>query len=450
MTAFFWDAWTGLWDLGGDLETADRLVVVLIAFLLAFLTVARLWKVPPAPVELTAPPPQPPGGEAKRAADKAAGDRDSETNVMTSNLGKTVASGLAGLGVVSFLEPSWEKTGVAVSAKSYYVIWFVVLFFVLLVSFAILRGFVEACRSRLATGFRAPQWEPRIPRKSTYEWMRYGWQGLRFRLRYGWSWVVSLQPTVLVFCDTSLSVFFGDDVLRNSVLSDTIAKMQLVMALAVDRVRDAITKAVEEALADGEARPLNRSVRVNISILSPDGLSVAYISSTRGSLARTFDRHSVAWIAVSIGEARWWRHRYDADSDKIVILDNRGRRVHEREGDLKLNEFFQPRVSSDYEAFIVIPVPRRAADGDYWKGGIHISFSRDSDFEKLWHGLEQAPNSHERFAKFYDHHGRVVDQAVPTDPALRAVLSQSIDVLSELFRRFNPLVYETYVRPRLR
>ena len=28
MTAFFWDAWTGLWDLGGDLETADRLVML--------------------------------------------------------------------------------------------------------------------------------------------------------------------------------------------------------------------------------------------------------------------------------------------------------------------------------------------------------------------------------------------------------------------------------------
>ena len=444
-----------LWDLGRDLKEIDRLVVVLIAFLLAFLTIARLWKVPPTAVELTAPPPQAAGAEEKRVSDKTAAERDSETNVLTSNLGKTVVSGLAGLGVVSFLEPSWEKSGATVSAKSYYVVWFVVLFFVLLVGFAILRGVVEAWRSRIASDYRAPQWESRLPRSrgskwDCLEWARYGWQSLWFRLRYVWSWLFSFRPTVLVFWDASLSIIFGDNVLRNAVLSDTVARMQLVMLLAVDRVREAIATSVDEALADHEAKAeaSERTARVNISILSPDGLSVSYISSTRGSLARTFDRHSVAWVAISIGEARWWRKTYDAE--KIVILDNHGRRIPERDGELKLNEFFQARVSSDYEAFIVIPVPRRAADGDYWKGGIHISFSRDKDFEKLWSKLEQPDSSNERFTKFYERHGEVLDYHVLTNHALRAVLSQSVDVLAELFRRFNPLVHETYVRPRLR
>src|SRR5437660_9247654 len=65
-----------LWDLGDKLQVLDRLVIIFIAVLLAFLTVARLWKVPPAATELTAPVPELPSSGIKRAADKAAGARD--------------------------------------------------------------------------------------------------------------------------------------------------------------------------------------------------------------------------------------------------------------------------------------------------------------------------------------------------------------------------------------
>src|SRR5207249_3365587 len=105
------------------------------------------------------------------------------------------------------------------------------------------------------TEYRAPYWEPRSPCEWTlWERGRLLWQSMRYQIRRFWLWIVSYRPTVLVFSDTSLSVFFGENVLRNAVMSDTIARMQRSILLAVDRVRDSIAFAVVNALNEEEAQ----------------------------------------------------------------------------------------------------------------------------------------------------------------------------------------------------
>jgi hypothetical protein len=434
-----------LWNLGGDLKTLERMVVIAIAFLLAFLTAAKLWTVPRTPRELSGLPEVASTAEPSPDPAKA----KAEETPLTSNLGKTVLSGLAGLATISLLDSFWDKSGFA--AKGYYVVWFVVLFFVLLIVFAGFRGVVEACRIRIASEHRPPEWRPRGKQESEFGHRARYWS------RRLWLWVLSWRPTVLVFLDTSLSVLFGENVLRNAVLSDMIARLQHSMILAIDHVRGAITISVRRALIrEGiPAEDLDDSaVRVNVSVLAPDGGSAYYVSWAPGSPDRAFDRHSVAWVAISAGLARWWRKRYEDDklTGKIVIFDNTGRRISDREGALHLQEFFQPRGPLDYEAFIVLPVPRRAASGDYWKAGIHISFSREEYFTALWPLLEPpgpAWWSDDDLKQFYDAAPRVLDEGQLSDDELRAVLHEAVDVVAEVLRRFNAVVYQTYVRPRL-
>jgi hypothetical protein len=449
-----------LWNLGGDLKPLERMVVLAIAWLLAFLTVAKLWTVPKIPAELTGFSDVRTTPEASAEAAKALA---AETP-LTNNLGKTALSGLGGLAAISLLDNTfWEKGGSA--TKGYYVVWFVAMFSVLLVGFAILRGLVEGCRIRIASEHRPPEWRPRGGNEC--ECMHHArYWGRRF-----WLWVLSWRPTLLVFFDTSLSVLLGDNVLRNAVLSDTIAKLQHSMILAIDRARDSITVTIRRALIDkGLGRDLDEgAVRVNVSVLAPDGGSAYYVSWAPGSLARVFDRNSVAWVAISAGEARWWRKTYENHelSRQIVVFNNVRARIPAREGLLRLHEFFQTRGAQDYEAFIVLPVPRRAASGDYWKAGIHISFSKEDYFTTLWPCLDPLSDqydasppddyasppegelSKEALTAFYAAAPRVLEEKMLHSAELRAVLSESIDVVAEILRRFNAVVYETYVKPRI-
>ncbi len=146
------DFFLWVWDLAPDLKPLDRAAVVSIAFLLAFLTVARLWKIPWAATELTASPPEAQPAEAPATTRPA--EPPKEETALTSNLGKTVLSGLGGLAVVTFLEPFWQGGGI--TAKAYYLVWFVVIFVALLVLSATVRGFLEALRSRIASEHRPP------------------------------------------------------------------------------------------------------------------------------------------------------------------------------------------------------------------------------------------------------------------------------------------------------
>src|SRR5262249_23088783 len=201
-----------------------------------------------------------------------------------------------------------------------------------------------------------------------------------------WAWFVSLRPSLLAFADTFASVIVGHNVLRTAALSDTIAELQLSMVRAVDEVRESVTTSVRHALIDEQAKQPKKdqdspdqvddsAVRVNISVLSPDGASVSYISSARGSLARPFQRQSVAWVAVASGQARGWIRACHDHAARIVLHENKEQKLVDGPGPLLLRDYFQARASHDYEAFIVIPVPRRAQNGGYSKAGVHISFS---------------------------------------------------------------------------
>lgn len=273
-----------------------------------------------------------------------------------------------------------------------------------------------------------------------------------WRTRRFWSWLLSFRATLLVFLDTFVSVLFGQNVLRSAALSDTIVRLQWSLIRTADRVRDDVTTAVRRALirkSSGGGPRDEDAVRVNISVLSNDRMSAFYISWSRGSLVRKFGARSVAWVAMRAGEARWWMESYR--SPLIVLLDNSAKRIPVGEGTLMLKEYFQPRETLDYEAFIVLPVPRnvRALTGEYRQAAIHISFAMEADLKELWPDVivdAPAPDTKEPINP-YKKAAQAFDGVA--DLELRAVLHQAADVLGEVLREFNQAVFELHIRPRL-
>ncbi len=454
-----------LW-LGGlavDLKPLERATVVFIALLMAFLTVAGLWK-PGSGPRLTEPvaevgadsTPPATGGSAKQA--------ETETP-LTSNFGKTVLSGLGGMVLVTFLEPFWEKSGI--TAKAYYLVWFVFLFLVLLIGSALFHGLGEAWRSRIAIEHQAPPWtEPPSGQ-------RRGKQLARYWLRRFWLWVFSFRTTVLVFFDTAVSFLFGKNLSRSAVLGDEIVELQVILVRTVDRLRDEITGAVRRALiealrakakvAPAETVPPGNpasdldegAIRVNISVLSNDRSSLFYVSWTPGSLVRSFEKQSVAWVSVCSGEARWWKQSYEAKKDRIVLFDNEKKKLLVPQDKLMLRDYFQARESYDYKAFIVLPVPwrRRGMTARYRMAGIHISFSEEDHLDKLWPTLKEDENDAGSgvWEGYYKEEkvNQILDKTQLKNDELRAVLQQSVEALGELLRGFNQAVFETHIRPRL-
>jgi hypothetical protein len=447
-----------LWSLWSDINSLNRAMVLMLALVAAFLTVVGVWQIPWAP-SAVAPSPAassgtaPAGGAAGAGTQSAAltGTSPALLAISQSNFARTVIAGLGSLVVISGLEATFFDKIEA--SKPFYLVMFVVFFLVLLFISAVLRGLGEALRSRVVLPYRPqPGWHGK-----GVDWVRY-WC-LRF-LR----WLRSYGTTLLFFWDTFYNVIQGKNQLQTAIFQDEIIKLQESIVRTTHRVRTAIDLTVQKTLKDACAskpgcKPediTDELYRVNVSVLSDDLASLFYISWERGSLMRSFDQHSVAWMVAYTGEARWWRAGY---ADDLVLFDNHDRRIPVSDDQITLKKYLQVRQQSDYEAFVVLPFPsaRDIFGEGFRKGAIHISFKDKSHMESLWPeeilepkpgqatpGNSAAPGSADRFREA----GSLLQTV--KDPALKAVLSESIEVLSEALRGFNETIYHSYIRPNQR
>ncbi|HEX9936058.1 MAG TPA: hypothetical protein VGB15_03020, partial [Longimicrobium sp.] len=206
---------------------------------------------------------------------------------------------------------------------------------------------------------------------------------------------------------------------------------------------------------------LQQGIRVAISVVSDDGQSLFYISTDGGSLAKQFGKTSVAWVAASAGEARWWTGRYDKKN--VVLFDNSvGKTLPGLEGvKLRLDDYFQHREAPDYRAFLLLPIPWRRRDlpENTRRAMIHISFARRAWLKRLWPNIHKGLDAElERQQKAggstvdidpYTAWRALLNSDASVDPSLRAVLQQSVNVLSEVVAEFDQTIYEWRLR-RLR
>lgn len=503
-----------LWALPGDADPMARAAVIAIALLVAFLTVVELWQVPP-PARLTEVSNQEGKASAPEGSAPPAGDGEtagvSRALPFRSNLARTVVSGLGGLAVVAFADEYW--TDANLDEKAYYLVLFVAFFLAGLLLSALVRGLVEAGRSRIAVEQGPPVWHQSLPPgredngqgRGRGEIFARGWRRLRYALAYWfrrlWRWGLSMRPTVMIFFDTAFAVVQGRNQAKTAILGDTILDLQWSVVRTAERVRDqvdeAIYRALRRQLADGgylHGRGIRdvspKDFRVNVSVLSSDGASVFYVARSRGSLMRSFEKHSVAWVAVASSEARWWsdKPRSQPPEQRIyapdqVLFDNRSGKLAVETEELELADFFQFR-RGDYGAFMVLPVPwaRRGMEGEYRHAGIQISFEAPELMDALWAGLEvEREGKHEPAYALWDQlleapsaplpaeappasrsrrrskggQGSKAPEHAPEapphlrDPELAAVLGMAVEVLAEDLRHFNQTVFESRIRPQL-
>ncbi len=381
-----------LWNMAPDAGELARAVILAIAFIAAYLTIAALWRLQDGGPAITLRQTTTASGTTTTASASATADAPATTAAalptptlaFDNNFSRTILSGLAGLVLLTFIKGAWSS--IFPQAETYYVIWFVALFLALLVSYALLRGLTEVLRSRLATSPRAPVWS----RPPGGTWKIVGsfllhWFGRFLR------WLLSLRGALLVFLDTVLAIVLGRNQLRSAVWEDTIVNLQWSLYATLERERQDIeralhaalnTPAAQQALKTRDAAAHQDLFRVGISLMSPDESAVTYVAMSRGSLARRFSRDSIAWVATKTGMVRWWKKGQEDDEERILyagLLD--GQQV-----ELKLKAYFEPRTRSSYEAFVVIPLPqdRRDMGAGHRKGAIHISLRYRELFDVLW------------------------------------------------------------------
>lgn len=499
-------AW--LWDLGTDKTDKSRLgraVVFAIALLSAFLTVVEVWQIPPPntrPVRVVREAQANENGNVvKTRVEVEAGKGQAATYasygatalLFQTNFARTVLSGLAGLALVSAFDGLWRDLGI--QEKPYYLVLFVLYFVSLLFLSAFLRGSIEAVRSRISLARRMPG-RPSDTKPSLQQWAGY-W------VKRFWFWLLSLRIAFLCFFDTFFNVIQGKNQLHTAEFENDIARLHESIVGAVDRIRQDLDRAFLEALerrkkaheekkkkeavhepaspaeegantppaaerADEEAMwvapmPKPADVRVNISLLSEDESTVFYISREEGSLAQGFGTKSIAWVALFNSRALWWKETY------------KGKRIALVEGKppLFLHDYYEPRTSSDYKGFVILPVPWGRGPEGGRKAGIHVSFRSAEYMRWLWNGLDaydsqvQAPpadpakpeepqdsNKHDSLYDAWTGLLELRDEKQEgtwlLDRELSKILRQSVSLLTELLRFFNDDVFEEYVRPRLR
>ena len=444
-----------MWGLG-RIDPLNRAALVAVAFLAALLTVIYIWKIGEVRSELTS------------AASTA---KDTPTNAATANaptpspsnttpadgdgpfsnrIGKAALAGIGGLAVITVLG---DLSGLK-DAKAYYTVIFVILFVVLLVLAGIFQGSVEAVRSRMVAYRPLP--------------LAVG-QPERFLV-----WLRSFVPTLLVFLDNLVNVVLGRNRLESTVLADEIYRLQWALANVAERVRKEVNGAVLRGLAqECKDQVIDHSaVRVGISVYQPRRDTVRYVSSAPGSLSTEFTRNSVAWVAVYYGVALWWKQRYMEPSalESIVLHKPDDAKL----AALLLKDNFEQRDRSDYEAFIIIPVPwgRRGYVERYQRGAIHISFRKEEYLGLLFDNLEvEGGTEKSRLPNYARAHwlGMLEEPSVPCKPdadvagsppvapsqpglqlrpkhgELRAVLRTAVEVLGESLRFYNESVFN-YLR----
>ncbi|HET9211781.1 MAG TPA: hypothetical protein VFR03_15340, partial [Thermoanaerobaculia bacterium] len=216
-------------------------------------------------------------------------------------------------------------------------------------------------------------------------------------------------------------------------------------------------------------------VRVNISVLSSDGSSVYYVSRDPKSLPRPFGRHSIAWLSVAAGVARWCKMKNDGKlfyDPNTHLIGERDQGLLPDSGPHLLANFFEYRPEPDYKAFIVIPIPwlARGEEGKCRRAGIQISFSEPEYMDAVWSGLEKrmemkmkAKMNDAKEIPNYEQWEDLLDLASSSgasgagkrsggevcihDRGFHAALHQAVKVLEEALRHFNDTIFEEVIRP---
>lgn len=434
------------WTVTGEAADLARAAVIAIAFLAAFLTILQLWEVPPAKTPLAGPAAQDPGSPAANGA--------STSGALQGNFAKTVIAGLGGMLALSFLKAVWDTP--ILDAEAYYILLFVTFFFGFLILYAILQSLIEALRSRLVTQYTVRPWRHREPPRREGEssgrrsirlfrhWLSY-WQSR------AWHWLLSLRIFLLILFDTFFNVLRGRNQLQTVVFAKTIINLHRSIVRAADRIREEVEAVLLEALNElASGSVVDEDIRVSVSVLSQDEKTLFYVAREKGSLARGFDKRSVAWVSVYTGQARWWKQSYDAE---VELFKNSGTDFPLLEGGvILLDEYYQRRPGSDYTAFIVLPVPwshRDASDG-VRKAGIQISFRNESHLAALFESIDDASGkpAYDGWEGLLRKDTREVPRV--KDNQLRNVLLHSLEVLEELFADFNETVFDLYIRPEIR
>jgi hypothetical protein len=433
---------TWLWQLGTASQSIDRMAVLLIALLAAFLTVVQVWQipVPDNPLQTRNPPPDAPTGSA--AGTKPAGGPTPpakpafDPSPFASNFGKTIITGLGGL-AAAVLVKSVDSSSKPLDNEFYFV-WFILFFFAILILLAGLRAFGEAIRERLAIAH---------PKTDAGAVSRFA------------QWLLSLRFSALTFLDTFMNLIQGKNQTLTRVFSDTIVNQQRNVVRVTEVLRQQLNDLILHQLntppavrhgARAEARPRElrdpRDVRVNISLLSEDGSNVYYIARTPGSSYRIFPKHSVAWVCVFASKIRWYKtswHNAESEFKDIILYANGNGFIPGGEVDLKLASYYQAR-EDDYEAFVIFPVPwpERAFGSGFVRGAVHISFRHQDDFEEIWAINEtDDPGSDSNEKKTYGHEDEMLGRWC-TDPEIKTSLRQSIATLSQLLCGFNDDIYK--------
>jgi hypothetical protein len=388
-----------LWNLD-TANPLERMAVLLIALLTAFLTIVAIWQIPP---------PDDPFPEVKKAAPgetklaQPTVNAPSDSSPFSSRFGKTVVAGLAGLVAVEVTKTVGNQQPSS-NTRWFYIVWFILFFFLLLLFLNLWRALVEALRSRFAIIYyplpRPPEPNPEAqcqgqsgntpPKKTSVRWLGRFWRWLVYRFYAGLHWLKSwLGVPLLTFADTFISLIQGKNQTTTKVFSDKIVDQQRNVLRVAKEIREQLNSVILGYLQDKTGRIIDpKDVRVNVSVLSADRTNVFYISKTRDSSRLSFPKRSVAWLSVFTGKIRWHKRSYDKGdlSKKITLFDNSAGTIPEELPQIPLNSYYQPRGGEDYEAFVVFPVPlsQRGLDSDYVKGAIHVSFSRETDFDWVW------------------------------------------------------------------
>lgn len=419
-------AW--LWGLAASEGSLERLTILLIALLVAFLTVVQVWQIPPPEDPLSEE-----GAKGQQADPKTAGFQPSP---FASNFGKTVIAGLGGLAATAILDALANKP--SPDDKELFIVWFTIFFFLLLGGLAAFRAIVEAIRARVAIVLYPPP-PPVHTVPPQGPWHRFSDWLDRSTRRFS-QWFGSLRVPLLTLFDTFLNLIQGKNQTRTAAFERTIIAQQRNRVRAAETIRKQLNDLIQRKMP---ADVVHHSVRVNISVLSSDG-SVFYIARAPGSASLKFTKRSVAWVSVVSGQIRWYKKVYDALNSVVLFVNDHDQIPGEIKA-LLLKDYYQWR-DSDYEAFVMFPVPwpRRELVGDYVKGAIHVSFKRQADFELLWPGGQIDPAGNPPTYTGPDE----MLQTRCADLEVGATLRNSVAILGEVLRGFNEIIYKNYIEPK--
>ena len=477
-----------LWALDSTDSVVERLAVLLIAVLAAFLTIVAVWQIPPPDTSLTAKTPADP---------KASSPPATPSSPFTTKMGMTVVGGLGGL-VAAEVTKTLGSQAPSEDIKWYYTVWFILSFFLLMLLMNILRGLAEALRTRIAIVHyplaRSEHYTNDDKNKFRHEFAYWWWRFV--------NWFFSLRVPLLTFFDTFINLIQGKNQTYTAVITKEIIDQQRNVIRTVHAIRRDLNELIERLVVeryyekqyeeqkerrneeqnekhDGQTTNMTITpladlarVRVNISVLSADQNNVFYISHTAGSSRQLFPRRSMAWVCVYTGEIRWYKSSYSAkekSGDKngdtgtqkaaatpkphgfhprdVVLFDNHDGTVANDDPLIRLYTRYDARPGQDYQAFIMFPFPwpQRGFGTDYVKGAIHISFRKDKDFESIWKVPNPAPKHGEGPEDlFYPDPARMLEDWCDY-PQVRTALRNSMAVLAELLHGFNETIYKSYV-----